>query len=200
MILAGKTYKSKDGKHKISIFDDEFSEYRNYWLGTPTTTSAKESDDDWFNPSNGGSDILLLGPGATEEILRRRSQGDFEIQVKAQGYFAQVFMRDNELAKEGLTGAQANFRREIQGKLQAWLNHIIAQQAAKKALPSDITGSYGDPPEAAEVAHLNIVYELHRRNMMSKEQYSSLLKGIDIADCRPDNPNHAEYLRLNPKK
>lgn len=161
-ILSARTY--RNGGVTISIFQNEFNFYRNYWQGTETTTSAKDTDDDWFNPDNGGADILLLGVPATMDILKRESQGPFVERVKGPNYFAQVFMRDNDLSD--IPDAQENFRREMKIKMDYYLGQL--QGAAQPTTLVDRTGKYRN---AKGVSRLPILAELAKRNMVDAELF-----------------------------
>lgn len=171
-ILSGKTMIDAVTGRKISIFDKEFDFYRRYWIETPTTTSAKESDDDWFNPDNGGSDVLLLGNAATFDILRRQSQGPFENHNKAPNYFAMVFMRDDDLKKQGMTDALNNYQKEMRAKMDYYGQSLRA--AGREQFLSDRTLTHGDNPA---VSNLVILDELIKRKLISEEVYCQLLEG-----------------------
>ncbi len=183
MILAGKTYKDESTGLVISIFNSEFKYYRDYWNKASTTTSAKDSDDDWFNPENGGADILLLGKAGLLEIAGRQSQGPFVHGTKAPNYFAQVFMRDNDLETHGLQDAKNNFRNEMREKVNSYSYQL--QAAGKDQFPLDTTLSYTKPEIPSNA---NILMELLNRDMISEKAYRELLESIS-ANNKPRIPD-----------
>lgn len=183
MILAGKTFKDEATGLTISIFESDFTYYRDYWDKTSTTTSAKDSDDDWFNPENGGADILLLGKAGLLEIAARQSQGPFVLGNKAPNYFAQVFMRDNDLEANGLQDAKNNFRNEMRKKVDFYSYQI--QAAGKDQFPLDTTLRYSDPNIPSNA---NILMELLDRKMISERSYRELLESV-TANNKPRIPD-----------
>lgn len=160
-ILAGQTYKCANKKY-ISIFEDDFTEYReDYRSKTATTsTSPKETDDDFFNPGNGGSDVLLLDNIQTAAILEKTSTGTWINTTKAPNFVTQVFLRDEDL-EEKLPRAKENFRKEMKAKFTYWMNQTDDSRRAGLVTDIDLHGRV-------------IIQELHKRGMLLDEHYAQM--------------------------
>lgn len=132
-VLAGQTLRYPDEPGlSISIFNNDavFNDYRKYFSDTTQSTDTKpdQTDDDFFNPDNIGSDVLLLGDTQTLKILKRESQGAFTHRTKATNFVAQIIDRYDELAS--MPAAQANFKREMAKKLNYWMQTDVVTNAS----------------------------------------------------------------------
>lgn len=174
-VFAGQTVIGKDGK-PVSIFDKNpvFDKYREFWKKNPTSTEPGKTDDDFFNPANKGSDLLLLPKTSIAAILVRTSQGQWTHSTKAPNFMAQVFMRDIELGNKK-PETQAVFRREMKEKFAYFLREAITQTATREKFGTDTTPT-GDNPE---IADKNILWEMWHRDMISIDQYKALVLGIN---------------------
>lgn len=198
-ILAGKTYKEGmfrvdekyKPKHAISIFEDEFSEYRSAYLDTSnSSTEPKKTDDDYFAPKNDGSDILLGGRKLTESIITRESQGKFVNLNQADGYFGQLFDRYNELGQISPV-AQNNFRSDMIEKLIPHIRSNYLQNSnAKDQFKNDIV----TPKNGKSVSLLwNMIDTgiLTKQNLGAdawKKLWANDDNGRDEAERRSTNP------------
>lgn len=139
MVLSGKTYPinvAADGSDAsrvrllsygwikgktISIFENEFSEYRKKFREFTESASCDPSstDPDYFNYQNGGSDVLLLHNSQFTKILQKSSTSRWDFEEKARGLFTQIFDRYDELGRVD-PEAQESFRKEMQAKIEYW--------------------------------------------------------------------------------
>ncbi len=197
-VLAGQTV-THNGKH-ISIFEDDpvFKRYRDYWKGTPTSTEPGKTDDDFFNPGNNSSDVLLLGKTSTSAILVRTSQGMWTHSTRAPNYMGQVLRRDEELGKTD-PKAQQTFRTEMREKLKYFIREAAIQDATRKKFPSDTIPSYNEP-ELARFSDHNILFELHQRKIVTDEDYKAILSNIDQKELGEGNPNLAAWKAFKKEK
>lgn len=150
IILSGKTYKfgthrvlkKYEPRNPISIFESIFDDYRKNFRDTTqaTQTDPSSTDDDFFNPENGGSDILLLGAIQTKRMIKRESQGSFSpaSETKARGFYAQAYDRYGELKKAGLTSALENYQKEMKAKIQDWYaTDVVGNNSSIKQFAAD---------------------------------------------------------------
>ncbi len=157
MVLAGKTASEENGefksrilmrfgKHwkkgtKISLFETAFTEYRKEFFDATAqgTCSPAKTDNDYFNNENGGSDIMLLNPTHIKKILIKDSTGQWTTAEKAEGFFAQLFDRDDELAKLDPI-ALRNFKQEMSTKINIWWNDLDGSRREKFPQNRDQSG------------------------------------------------------------
>lgn len=194
-VLAGQTIKDKDG-NPLSIFDssiDAFSKYRQFYIDiTDTTpTEPKKTDPDFFNPGNGGSDLLLLGQNEVGNILGHQSQGPWIEENKAINFVTQIFMRDEDLIKQDESGRlRKNFRAEMKRKLTLYLNSkVLAQPAAMNYLAKVRTSASPSVKEFIDpktIQNKVVLLELKKRGMIDASVFKKIrdngLKGGNIDD------------------
>lgn len=173
-VLAGQTV-DINGK-KISIFQDikEFNEYRQFWATTPTSTEPGKTDDDYFNPANQGSDLLMLPKTSIQAILVRTSQGQWTHGTRAPNYLAQVILRDNDLAKND-PEAREIFRKEMKQRMSYFFGEAVSHGATRENFGDDTTPTSGTQPE---ISDLNILMELWQRNLISQPHFEQLAYGL----------------------
>ncbi len=171
-VLAGQTVRA-GGKPAISIFMDDFTDYRNFWKNRATSTSPGKTDDDFFNADNGGSDPLLLPPSAVASILSRKSQGPYEQDTKARNFLGMVIWRYDDLRDvEG--NALKNYEEEMSEKLKQGLQQTFIQDAACNQVPTEMTNSTGEPKLTA-ISNINILDGLLERNLITKKFYTLII-------------------------
>lgn len=133
MVLSGKTFYEGNAEAeergllkygwnpgaRVSIFgsDTDLTAYRDEFrkITASTDTEPGNTDSDYFNPSNGGADIMLLDASQTSKILSRKSTSEWTYESKARGFITQVFMRYDELEKVDQDAFQ-NFKKEMRAK------------------------------------------------------------------------------------
>lgn len=197
-VLAGQTMSDDHGK-PVSIYEDNtiFNRYREHYMQVTDTTPTNpgKTDPDFFNPGNGGSDLLLLGANETANILGHQSQGPWIAENLAINYITQVFMRDSEL---GLIDPklQKQFRIDMRSKLRLYINtKVLAQAAACKSLsryrttknPEISVNSSLKGKKEEEILHSikdkNILEELKNREMLpNPEAYNVILKQASLEE------------------
>ncbi|MBP9850445.1 MAG: hypothetical protein KBC47_02020 [Candidatus Peribacteraceae bacterium] len=172
-VLAGQSVRSSGGKY-ISIFDNSnpiFVKYRNYFMDTTNTTPTEpdKTDPDFYNPQNGGSDLLLLGPAEIANNFSHTSQGRWTEENKALNFATQVLMRDVELGKIDLQ-LQSDFRAEMKKKFASYFDtNVLGQAAAMNTMPKYKTKAQDKmPPEI----HNKVIFdEFVLRDMVDQNIY-----------------------------
>ncbi len=180
VIMSCKTYgKGKDTggkikiegsyapKNPISIFDEEFSEYREKFRSytSTTTTEPAKTDDDFFG---GISDAMLLDETQTGRILDRKSTGEWTLATKARGFVSNIFNLDDELMALDKKDASKNFRKEMCQKMNFWMDSFM-DDGRKKVFVKD-----------RDLKGRIIYEEMHKRNLISSDHYN-ILKSMDPA-------------------
>lgn len=175
-VLSTQVVESEDGK-PVSIFGDDpvYAGYRDYWHANQTTTKAKDTDDDFFNPSNGGADILLLWGDGIGSILECTSLGQFTSEGKARGYLTQLIVL-NDTLKEKDPKAYNNFLHETQEKLNVWLRKSANNANTRKTFGVYDTTTMSGSPKHSEK---NILTELWKRNMINEEMFLAYVDGFE---------------------
>lgn len=171
-VLAGQTVRVR-GK-TISIFMNEFNRYRKFWQERATSTNPGKTDDDFFNPDNGGSDPLLLPPSAVASILSRKSQGPYEQDTKARNFLAMVIWRADDLQSVG-QGAYENYVKEMKEKLRQGLQQTYIQDAACNQIVAEKTNTTG-VAELGEISSINILDGLHERGLVDTAFYKLIVQ------------------------
>lgn len=161
-ILAGKTL--KEPGLTLSIFENDFNDYREWWLeNANTTTSAAKTDDDFFHPD--GSDIMLTGEAIIKEVGTRDSTGRPTHQRKAPNFYASIIDRYDELRKDN-PAALLNYRKEMKGKFRQWLRTYISSNAA----------SAGQMPEEMDGKNRYLLDEMLARGIFDEADIISTLR------------------------
>lgn len=174
MVLSGQTYR----KHGvvISIFDQEFKDYRDYYDARATSIDVGKTDDDFFNPANNTSDVLLLSADSIGIILQRQSQGPYIHELKARGFLAMTLLREYEL--RDTPRLHAAYVLEMRTKLETALRKTVIQDAARKQLPSEIAPKYdpdSDIPHIEKFSKVNLLDGLYKAGLVSAEFYKDVL-------------------------
>ena len=195
MVMAGKTFSADNGEARsrgllnygipskaISIFEDdaEFNDYRAAFRNTTASTDTEpgDTDSDYFNPGNGGSDIMLLDQSQTSRILGRKSTGEWTYDSKARGYITQILIRYDELEKAN-PGAFQNFKEEIRKKM----SYCVLGVWDKGRLPIVATDS--------DLQDNNMLDQLASRGLFTDDKLKVLeefRKGIRSAQRIPMKP------------
>ncbi len=83
----------------ISIFDDDpvFKDYRDHIGGS--SLNPKDCDDDFYNPANDGSEVVLQHAGGYATILAVNTTGDLINDTKAKMFLEQLILRNERLGK-----------------------------------------------------------------------------------------------------
>ncbi len=166
-ILAGQTVTV--GGKKISIWNNAFKSYRDFWLKTPSTIDPGSTDDDFFNGvSNDTSDVLLLGSTPISIILGRESQGPLKERNKGANFMASVIFRDQKLKDDGLTEELKNYRAQMKYSLRRALGQAYTQNAARLQIVKERTDANDESPE---VSNVNFLDEFWKRDMISDREY-----------------------------
>jgi hypothetical protein len=177
-VLAGQTVLGKDGKW-ISIFDGSnkiFTEYRKYFMDTTNTTPTDpgDTDPDFYNPQNGGSDILLLGPNEIANNFSHTSQGRWTDENKALNLVIQIFMRDAELGKKDKK-LQKSYRKDMKYKLHPYFSvNVLGQAAAATSVAKYMTGAQSKMPD--EINNKLVLEEFMLRGMLDYDLYEKIKK------------------------
>lgn len=179
-ILAGQTVTV--GNTKISIWRDEFKDYRKFWLDTASSIDPHDTDDDYFNPANDTSDMLLLGATPAAIILGRESQGPLKERLKGANYMASIILRDQNLKDNNMTTELSNYRKQMQKTLKRALGQAYTQEAAKKQIVKEGTDLNTDNPEISEV---NYIDEFWKRDMITDEEYIRFAITFETVDRGP---------------
>jgi len=203
-VLAGQTIKDIDGR-PLSIFDSEietFNAYRKFYMDfTDTTpTDVRKTDPDFFNPGNGGSDLLLLGQNEVGNILGHQSQGPWIEESKANNFVTQIFMRDEELIKQDPSGRlRSNYRAEMKRKLTLYLNSkVLAQPAAMNYLAKVRTSASPDVKkfiDPKKISNKVILLELKNRGMIEESVFKKIRRN---GSKDLDEKTVAAYLKDDP--
>jgi hypothetical protein len=186
-VLSGKTFSDKNkeakkrgllkyGKWKkdvtISIFESDpvFNEYRELFRDTTATTETEpgNTDPDYFNPENGGSDVLLLDASQTSRILGRKSTSEWNFDSKARGFITQVLTRYDELERDN-PSAFVNFKSEMQKKFDYCMDGVWDKSRRPTVVKdTDLKGN-------------NMVDQLASRGLFSQKKIDEL----GASDLRP---------------
>lgn len=172
-VLAGQSVRTNGGKY-ISIFDNKnpiFVKYRNYFMDTTNTTPTEpgKTDPDFYNPQNGGADLLLLGSAEIANNFNHTSQGRWTEENKALNFATQVLMRDVELGKIDKQ-IQADFRAEMKKKFASYFDtNVLGQVAAMNTMPKYKTKAQNQMP--VEIHNKVIFDEFLMRNMVDQDIY-----------------------------
>ncbi len=181
MILAGKTFYegNKEARKRglldygwnpgarVSIFgsDTDLTAYREAFRDVTgsTDTEPGNTDSDYFNPGNGGADIMLLDSSQTSKILSRKSTSEWTYESKARGFITQVFMRYDELEKVDPDALQ-NFKKEMQKKFDYCVDGVWDESRRKVVVTdTDLQGN-------------NMVDQLASRGLISDAKIQILAK------------------------
>ncbi len=195
IILAGKTYRKGTKRvnekylplHPISIFDDEFNDYREkYSDAASSSTEPKNTDDDYWNADNGGADILLLGKIPTVDIIDRKSTGTFENRLQARGFFAQVFDRYEDLTTEAAKATDSLTRRRILKSRQNFILEMKEKLLDERTRTGWIYGQVlGNTPSLkqftseTDTRNRSILEQLLRVGILSQTTYDEIKNGSD---------------------
>lgn len=107
----------------VSLYGNDFTEYRKEFDENTeqASCSPKETDPDYFNARNGGSDVMLLNRTMIGIILEKTSTGTWTFKTQAEGFMAQTFDRHEELGKIN-PEAQKHLEEEMRKKISSWWN------------------------------------------------------------------------------
>ncbi len=185
MVMAGKTFSADNDearqrglfnygvpKTPVSLFqaDKVFEDYRQAFRDTTASTDTEpgDTDSDYFNPRNGGSDLMLLDASQTSRILSRKSTSEWTYDSKARGYVTQVLIRYDELEKTD-PGAFAVFKNEMRTKFDYCMDGVWDKSRRPTVVKdTDLQGN-------------NMVDQLASRGLLSE----SKIKELSAADLRP---------------
>lgn len=184
-VLAGQTVYGDNGKI-ISIFDntnDVFNRYRKYYIDYTNTTPTNpgDTDPDFFNPDNGGSDVMLLGSQEYARILEHQSQGPWVHQSKAANFVQQLLLQDVKLGKIS-TELQQSFRDHVRGSMSRYTNNLTQQAAAENIAKISTRNNSEDP---VEINNKSVLNQLFLRDMITEKQLQYILsraKNFNDAD------------------
>ncbi len=195
-VLAGQTAILRDGKGdevEISLFQNipAFNKFREYRATNVGTTKPGETDDDFFNPDNGASDVLLMPVQAVELILTRSSPGPFQYSPKAENFLASVLMRYDELERLNDQSAFINFKKEMGGALTHWADQISVIGNSSSFFVKDKTKTYKQR-WARPYSNLNILEELKNRELISPAVYAAIHKKAAGGQTTPSKEGTAQ--------
>ena len=198
-ILAGQVVKGDGWNEYLSIYDDDFKDYRQYASGFKGG-KIREQDDDFYNPCMGSS-MLLMGKAGMTAILDKRSQRDFTIQAKAMDFLAMVITRYDQLkhiadhnpSNKEYAAALKNYADHMRENFDSW---IIANMNDASTQPfadfESHSGKINDDGSVKDAFPLTVpengnkgyaFAEIFKRDMISQKVLESLAadKGKDFA-------------------
>lgn len=183
-VMASKTL--KEPGLTLTIFDNDFSDYRAWWLERAnTTTSAAKTDDDFFGTE--GSDIMLTGEAIIKEVGTRDSTGRPTHQRKAPNFYASVIDRYDELRKDN-PASLLNYRSEMKGKFRQWLRTYISSNAA----------SAGQMPEEMDGKNRYLLDAMLERGIFDPNDIISTLRSNIFGKDKDGKPNNEPlFNRIN---
>ncbi len=100
-VLAGQIVTGDNDAWTLSIYENikPFKKYRDYRRDFLHSFDAKTLDDDYYNPDNNGTELVLLGAAAYREILSTNSAGAFDTKDKARMFIEQLLTHYETLKK-----------------------------------------------------------------------------------------------------
>ncbi len=190
MVLSGKTFYEGNKEveergllnygwnpgARVSIFgsDKDLSAYRDAFRDATSSTDTEPggTDSDYFNPGNGGSDIMLLDESQFSRILSRKSTSEWTYDSKARGLVTQVLMRYDELEKVDPDAFQ-NFKRETRKKFDYCMDGVWDKSRRPTVVKdTDLQGN-------------NMVDQLASRGLLSESKIRELAElKADIVNAR----------------
>jgi len=116
-VLSSQTVKEEKWKNSISIFDERYNSYRHKIATTQTSLKPGDTDDDFYNVKNGGSEVILMGKDAYRAVCNITTTGDLTHYTKAKSFLEQILVRDEDLRKNLPGVIYDNFKKETKEKL-----------------------------------------------------------------------------------
>jgi hypothetical protein len=165
-VLTTRTVREPHWTRSISVFNSKYTFYRDKYKDT--SIKAGETDDDFYNIDNGGSEPILLKNQGYSSVLAITSTGNFQHNAKAMYFLDQLIRRHDDL-QQNLPGEEyQNFVREVQGKMEAVLTTIWSVANSSSLAPL----RYGNS---------TVMYELVKRRLLPEEAVRKMAKDNKIA-------------------